>query len=89
MKRMSALGEAVRKVFLRLILPFSECCRRPIVHQDDDFSDRLGGGKGLRVKYIVSRTPPVSWYLTLKKCLSDKKLLKLRESYIPKLSEYY
>ena len=51
------------------------------------FSDGLGGGKRLRVKYIVSKTPPVSWYLTLQKCLNDKKLLKLRKSYIPKLSE--
>ena len=46
-----------------------------------------GGGKRLRFKYLVSLTPPVSWYLAITKHFNDKKLLKLRESYIPKLSE--
>lgn len=47
----------------------------------------LGGGKRLRFKYLVSLTPPVSWYLAITKHFNDKKLLKLRESYIPKISE--
>ena len=47
----------------------------------------LGGGKRLRFKYLVSLTPPISWYLAITKHFNDKKLLKLRESYIPKLSE--
>lgn len=48
----------------------------------------IGGGKRLRIKYIVSKTPPVSWYLTITKHFSDKRLLKLREPYIPKLLEF-
>ena len=47
----------------------------------------VGGGKRLRFKYLVSLTPPVSWYLAITKHFNDKKLLKLREPYIPKLSE--
>ena len=69
-------------LFLSLAnLPMPEHTFRPILV-------RWGGGKKrLRFKYIVSKTPPVSWYLAITKHFNDKKLLKLRESYIPKISE--
>lgn len=42
-----------------------------------------GGGKRLRLKYIISLTPPISWYLVIRKEINDKRLYKLREQYIP------
>ena len=41
------------------------------------------GGKRLRLKYIISLTPPISWYLDIRKKINDKRLYKLREQYIP------
>jgi uncharacterized protein (DUF1919 family)/glycosyltransferase involved in cell wall biosynthesis len=41
------------------------------------------GGKRLRLKYIISLTPPISWYLNIRKKINDKRLYKLREQYIP------
>lgn len=41
------------------------------------------GGKRLRLKYIISLTPPISWYLNILKKINDKRLYKLREQYIP------
>lgn len=41
------------------------------------------GGKGSRLKYIISLTPPISWYLDIRKKINDKRLYKLREQYIP------
>lgn len=43
----------------------------------------LGGGKKhLRLKYIISLTPPVSWYLAARKKINDGRLYKLRSPYI-------
>lgn len=41
------------------------------------------GGEKLRLKYIISLTPPISWYLDIRKKINDKRLYKLREQYIP------
>lgn len=41
------------------------------------------GGKRLRLKYIISLTPPISWYLDIRKKINDKRLYLLREQYIP------
>lgn len=41
------------------------------------------GGKRLRLKYIISLTPPISWYLDIRKKINDSRLYKLREQYIP------
>lgn len=40
-------------------------------------------GKRLRLKYIISLTPPISWYLDIRKKINDKRLYKLRKQYIP------
>lgn len=36
-----------------------------------------------RLKYIISLTPPISWYLAIRKQINDKRLYKLRKQYIP------
>ena len=43
----------------------------------------LGGGKRYRLKYIISLTPPISWYLAIRKQINDKRLYQLRKQYIP------
>ena len=37
----------------------------------------------LRLKYIISLTPPISWYLAIRKQINDKRLYLLRKQYIP------
>lgn len=45
-------------------------------------SKPIGGGKKLRLKYVISLTPPVSWYLAARKKINDGRLYKLRSPYI-------
>lgn len=52
-------------------------------HHVLEFATKPGGGKRLRLKYIISLTPPISWYLDIRKKINDKRLYKLREQYIP------
>lgn len=52
-------------------------------HHVLEFATKPGGGKRLRLKYIISLTPPISWYLVIRKKINDKRLYKLREQYIP------
>ena len=39
--------------------------------------------KRYRLKYIISLTPPISWYLAIRKQINDKRLYQLRKQYIP------
>ena len=45
----------------------------------------LGGVKRPRFKYVLSLTPPISWYLTVRKRINNRKLYKMRIPYIPQL----
>ena len=54
-------------------------------HHVLEFATKPGGGKRLRLKYIISLTPPISWYLDIRKKINDKRLYKLREQYIPEI----
>lgn len=44
----------------------------------------LGGGK-LRLKYVLSLMPPISWYLAIKERINDRKLYQKRVSYLPQI----
>ena len=46
-----------------------------------------GGGKRLRIKYLISSVPPISWCLALRKKINDANLYKLRAQYIPDIRE--
>ena len=51
------------------------CCSRK--------SCKILNGEWLRLKYIISLTPPISWYLAIRKQINDKRLYQLRKQYIP------
>lgn len=45
----------------------------------------LGGGGELRLKYVLSLMPPISWYLAIKERINDRKLYQKRVSYLPQI----
>ena len=47
----------------------------------------LGGRKKLRFKYVLSLIPPISWYLAIIGRINDRKLYRMRASYIPQMRE--
>lgn len=45
----------------------------------------LGGGGKLRLKYVLSLMPPISWYLAIIERINDRKLYQKRVSYLPQI----
>lgn len=46
----------------------------------------LGGGREkLRLKYVLSLIPPISWYLAIKERINDRKLYQKRVPYLPQI----